>query len=94
MSVEPARRPPVPAGKLATQPAPGSRTPEQIRDDIVDQRKELGSNVADLKARVRELTDWRRQVREHQTELMIGAAAVGTLAGAAVLLRHHGEDDD
>jgi len=62
------------------------RSAEQIRRDIDLQRQELGTSVEALRGRVTELTDWRRQVREHKRELIIGAAAVGFLVGARIML--------
>jgi hypothetical protein len=61
------------------------RSAEQIRRDIDLQRQQLGTSVEALRGRVTELTDWRRQVREHKTELIIGAAAVGFLVGARLM---------
>ena len=66
--------------------APG-RSSEQIRADIERQRSELGRSVEALRGRVAELTDWRRQVREHRRELAIGAAVVGFAIGGLVALR-------
>ena len=66
---------------------PAGRTSEEIRADIERQREELGHSVEALRNRVTELTDWRRQVREHQRELAIGAAIVGFAIGARVMLR-------
>ena len=63
------------------------RTSAQIRADIERQREELGHSVAALRTRVGELTDWRRQVREHQRELAIGAAVVGFVVGVRLLGR-------
>jgi hypothetical protein len=40
-----------------------------------------------LRNRVAELTDWRRQVREHKSELVIGAAVVGFAVGGFLALR-------
>jgi hypothetical protein len=74
-----------PVGRAAAG-APG-RTSDQIRADIERQRTELGRSVEALRGRVAELTDWRRQVREHQRELAIGAAIVGFAIGARVMLR-------
>jgi hypothetical protein len=67
-------------------PAPG-RTSDQIRADIERQRSELGRSVVALRGRVAELTDWRRQIRDHQRELAIGAAAVGFAIGGLIALR-------
>lgn len=69
-----------------TAGAPG-RSPAEIRRDIEAQRNELGSSVAALRGRVTELTDWRRQVREHKNELVIAAAAVGFVVGGFLALR-------
>ena len=40
-----------------------------------------------LRARVGEITDWRRQVREHRSELIAGAAIAGFVIGGIVALR-------
>ena len=40
-----------------------------------------------LRGRVTELTDWRRQVREHRRELVVGAAVVGFAVGGLLALR-------
>jgi hypothetical protein len=69
------------------QPAPGTRTAEQIRTDIQRQREELGTSVEALRGRVTELTDWRRQIRDHKRELAIGAAVVGFAIGGIMALR-------
>lgn len=66
--------------------APG-RTPAQIRADIERQREELSRSVELLRHRVGELTDWRRQVREHRRELVVGAAVVGFAVGGLLALR-------
>jgi hypothetical protein len=67
-------------------PPPGTRSAEQIRSDIVQQRHELSRSVDALRHRWVEATDIKRQIREHQTELTVGAAVVG-LAIAAIALR-------
>ncbi len=61
-------------------PPPAARSAE-IRADIERQREELSHSVEALRGRVTELTDWRRQVREHRRELIIGAAVVGFAVG-------------
>ena len=70
----------------AADPPPG-RTSAQIRADIERQRDELSHSVEALRGRVAELTDWRRQVREHRRELIIGAAVVGFAVGGLMALR-------
>jgi hypothetical protein len=69
-----------------TAGAPG-RDSSQIRADIERQREELSHSVEALRNRVTELTDWRRQVREHRRELVIGAAIVGFAVGGLIALR-------
>ena len=64
-----------------------NRSSEEIRRDIEVQREELGRSVETLRARVGELTDWRRQVREHRRELIAGAAIAGFVIGGIVALR-------
>lgn len=60
--------------------APG-RSAAEIRRDIELRRNDLSRSVNALRGRVAELTDWRRQVREHRRELAIGAAVVGFAVG-------------
>ena len=74
-----------PVAKRAAPP-PG-RTSAEIRADIERQREELSHSVESLRGRVTELTDWRRQVREHRRELIIGAAVVGFAVGGLMALR-------
>lgn len=73
------------------QPTPSTgmpgRSAEQIRKDIDAQRQQLGTSVEALRVRVTELTDWRRQVREHRSELIVGAAIVGFAIGGLAMLR-------
>jgi hypothetical protein len=71
-------------------PPPGSRSAEQIRNDIVQQRQELSRSVEALRSRWLQVTDVRRQVREHKTELAVGAAVVGFVIGAIALSRRRG----
>ena len=80
MSTDP--QPPRPS----TAGAPG-RSAAEIRRDIDVQREQLGSSVEALRGRVTELTDWRRQAREHKRELVIGAAAIGFAIGVRAMLR-------
>jgi Protein of unknown function (DUF3618) len=70
----------------STTGAPG-RSAAAIRRDIDVQREQLGSSVEALRGRVTELTDWRRQAREHKRELVIGAAAIGFAIGVRAMLR-------
>jgi hypothetical protein len=66
------------------------RSSHEIRADIERQRDELAHSVVALRGKVTELTDWRRQVRDHRRELVIGAAVVGFAIGARMALRRRG----
>lgn len=63
------------------------RSPAEIRRDIDAQRQDLGRSVEALRGRVAELTDWRRQVREHRSQLIVGAAVAGFALGGLMMLR-------
>lgn len=69
-----------------TPPPPGSRSAAEIRRDIVRQRQDLSRSVSALRTRWSEVTSVRRQVREHRTEILVGAAVVGLLIGGAIAL--------
>jgi hypothetical protein len=60
------------------------RSPEEIRGSIERTRHELAVSVEDLRAKVHHLTDWRRQVREHRTAVIIGTALVGFAVGGGI----------
>jgi len=66
--------------------APG-RSAADIRRDIELQRQDLSRSVVALRGRVAELTDWRRQVREHRSQLIVGAAVAGFAIGGLMALR-------
>jgi hypothetical protein len=73
-----------------TPPPPGTRSAEQIRNDIVQQRHELSRSVDALRNRWMQATDVKRQIREHRTELAVGAAVVGFVVGGLIALRRRG----
>ena len=60
------------------------RTPEEIRRDIEIHRAELGDAVGRLRAEVTRATDWRRQIVEHQQQVLIGAAIAGFVIGGGI----------
>jgi len=70
----------------STAGMPG-RSAAQIRADIEAQRRDLGGSVEVLRTRVAELTDWRRQVREHKQQLVVGAAVAGFAIGVLAMRR-------
>ena len=59
-----------------------SRSPAQIRSSIEETRHELAFSVNDLRSKVGELTDWRRQIMSNRKAALVGAALVA--AGAVV----------
>ena len=61
-----------------------SRSPEQIRTSIEETRRELAYSVNDLRSKVNELTNWRRQLAENRDTALIGAAVAGFLIGGGV----------
>jgi hypothetical protein len=61
-----------------------AQSPEMIRASIEETRKELAFSVNDLRSKVAELTDWRRQLVEHRKEALIGAAVAGFVLGGGV----------
>jgi hypothetical protein len=76
-----------PEQRQASTPGMPNRSAAEIRRDIEVQREELGHSVEMLRFRVGELTDWRRQVREHRQQLIAGAAIAGFVIGGIVALR-------
>lgn len=70
----------------STAGLPG-RSAAQIRRDIDVQRHDLGYSVELLRGRVAELTDWRRQLNEHRSQLIVGAAVAGFALGGLMMLR-------
>jgi hypothetical protein len=54
-----------------------TRTPEEIRASIEQNRKELAVSIGTLKTEVAEATDWRKQIAANQQNVMIGAAVAG-----------------
>jgi hypothetical protein len=69
------------------RPAASGRSSAEIRQDMERARGELSGSLDALRNRVTELTDWRRQLREHRNELMVGAAVAGFVVGGIIALR-------
>ena len=61
-----------------------TRSPEQIRTSIETTRQELAFSVNDLRSKVNQLTNWRRQVAENRSAALIGAAVAGFVIGGGV----------
>ena len=60
------------------------RSPEEIRASIEANRAELAVSMERLRGEVAEVTDWRKQIREHQQEVLIGAAVAGFVIGGGI----------
>jgi hypothetical protein len=60
------------------------RTPEEIRASIESNRSELVRSVDKLRAEVAVVTDWRRHLRRHKREVIIGAAVAGFVIGGGI----------
>jgi hypothetical protein len=63
---------------------PMSRSPAEIRRSVEATRGELAYSLNDLQGKVRELTNWRRQLAENQRTATIAAAAAGFLIGGGL----------
>jgi uncharacterized protein DUF3618 len=61
-----------------------ARSPEQIRAEIVETRRELAFSVNDLRSKVTELTNWRRQLANNRQAALVGAAVAGFVVGGGV----------
>jgi hypothetical protein len=61
-----------------------ARSPEEIRRSIEANRVELGEAVERLRAEVAEASDWRKQIRKHRKQVMIGAAVAGFVIGGGI----------
>ena len=55
-----------------------------IRASIEETRRELAFSVNDLRSKVAELADWRRQLAENRKPVLIGAAVAGFVLGGGV----------
>jgi hypothetical protein len=61
-----------------------TRTPEEIRASIEQNRQELGSSLEKLRVEVVRVTDWRAQLREHRSQILIAAGLAGFVLGGGV----------
>jgi hypothetical protein len=61
-----------------------TRTPEEIRRSIEANRADLGLAVDRLRAEMTEATDWRKQIRKHRKQILIGAAVAGFVLGGGL----------
>ena len=63
-----------------------SRSPEEIRASIEANRQELVGAVDRLRGEVALAADWRRHLRRHQREAIIGAAVAGFVIGGGLAI--------
>ncbi len=54
-----------------------TRSPDEIRASIEQNRRELAVSIGTLKSEVAEATDWRKHLIAHQKNITIGAAVAG-----------------
>ncbi len=64
--------------------APDTRSPEEIRRDIEQHRRELGDAISRLRGDVQRATDWRTKVVQNQQKVLIGAAVAGFVIGGGI----------
>jgi hypothetical protein len=61
-----------------------SRSPEEIRRSIEANRQELVGAVDRLRGEVTVAADWRRHIRRHKREVLVGAAVAGFVLGGGL----------
>lgn len=61
-----------------------TRTPEEIRASIEQNREQLGASLERLRGEVVRLTDWRSQLRLHQSQAIVAAAVAGFVLGGGI----------
>ena len=61
-----------------------TRSPDEIRASIEQNREELGVSLERLRGEVVRLTDWRSQLRNHQQQAMIAAGIAGFVVGGGI----------
>jgi hypothetical protein len=61
-----------------------TRSPDEIRASIEQNRQQLGTSLEKLRVEVGHLMDWRAQIRRHQREVLIGAGVAGFVIGGGI----------
>ncbi len=61
-----------------------TRSPEEIRASIEQNRVELGQSLERLRGEVVRITDWRGQLQKHQPQAMIAAGVAGFVIGGGI----------
>ena len=60
------------------------RSPQEIRLSVQETRRDLEFSLGDLQSKVRELTNWKKQLSENRQAALIGAAAAGFVIGGGI----------
>ena len=63
---------------------PANRTPEQIRSSIESTRQDLAFSVNDLRSKVTEITNWRKQLADNREAALATAAVAGFVLGGGI----------
>jgi hypothetical protein len=61
-----------------------TRSPEEIRASIEQNRRELGTSLEKLRMEVVRATDWRSQLRTRQPQAMVAAGVAGFVLGGGI----------
>jgi hypothetical protein len=61
-----------------------TRSPDEIRASIEQNRQDLGTAVERLRVEVVKLTDWRGQLRKYEPQVLVGAGVAGFVIGGGV----------
>ncbi|MGH2900286.1 MAG: DUF3618 domain-containing protein [Solirubrobacteraceae bacterium] len=61
-----------------------TRTPDEIRAAIEENRRQLGTSMERLQSEIAVLTDWRGQLAKHQKPVVIGAAVAGFVIAGGI----------
>ena len=61
-----------------------TRTPEEIRSSIEDNRAQLAVSVQRLRGEIERATDWRGYIARHRTQVLAGAAVAGFVLGGGL----------
>lgn len=69
---------------MTSSGVPANRSPEQIRASIEQTRRELAVSVDDLRGKVAEIADWRRQLAENRNAALTTAAVAGFVIGGGI----------
>lgn len=61
-----------------------TRTPDEIKASIEQNREQLGQSLVRLRGEVVRLTDWRSRLADHQQQAIVAAAVTGFVIGGGL----------